>query len=231
MKYKISSNKEEFDTETSDLLGYAERTHAASEVLVFIDEEVKQPSYYRQVISRINSLTEHDTLVFRICSPGGDLGGLTNLLDAVHCTEANTVAHIVGDCHSAASILALNCGTIYVSNYANMLVHGVSFGSHGKSFDVQSQVKHIADYSEQIFRDTYEHFLSEKEIQEVLQGREMWLQADEITSRLENRQKKLEQQHKKLEQQHRKLEQQHKKQTKTQKTEKSKENTDTDVMV
>ena len=166
-------------------LGYFTQTQTSTCIVVPIDEPVKDAAYYRQVVQAISNTSEGDQIQFEINSPGGDLAGLIALLTAMSKTEAAKVAHINGDCHSAASMLALNCDGVYVSPYASMLVHFVSFGSSGKATDIKSHVNHVHSTSEQLFRETYELFLTEEEIEKCIGGFELWLNYDEISRRLE----------------------------------------------
>jgi len=166
-------------------LGYFTQTQTSTCIVVPIDEPVKDAAYYRQVVQAISNTSEGDQIQFEINSPGGDLAGLIALLTAMSKTEATKVAHINGDCHSASSMLALNCDGVYVSPYASMLVHFVSFGSSGKATDIKSHVNHIHSTSEQLFRETYELFLTEEEIEKCIGGFELWLNYDEISRRLE----------------------------------------------
>lgn len=156
---------------------------------VHIDEEIKEPSYYRQVVQGIENLSDGDQLTFNIASPGGRLDGLEVVLSAIKNTDAIVIANIAGSCHSAASILALNCDMIYVSPHASMLVHFVSFGSVGASNHVLKQAEHTKKVSEKLFRETYQYFLTEEEIERCIEDDfQLWLDADQITERLEVRQ-------------------------------------------
>lgn len=166
-------------------LGYFSSQQTSTCIVVPIDEAVKDASYYRQVVQAINNTGEGDQIQFEINSPGGDLEGLIALLTAMSKTEATKVAHINGSAHSAASMLALNCDGVYLSPYASMLVHFISFGYSGKSTDVKSFVNHIHSTSEKLFRETYELFLTEDEIQKCIDGAELWLSSEEIARRLE----------------------------------------------
>ena len=189
---KHTVNKsQEYDEDTGynpNFLSYSERVHPLHNVTVSLDGPILGASYYRHIAEKLDSLSEHDTVKFKISSPGGDLNGLVTLLDAIHTTEALVIAHIVGECHSAASMFALNCPHILVSPLANMLVHFVSFGSGGKAQDIKNHVEHVTTYSEKIFRETYKYFLSDIEMQQVIEGKELWLQSDEIEERLVLRQ-------------------------------------------
>lgn len=166
-------------------LGYFTQQKVSTCIVVPIDENVRDAEYYRQVVNAISNTTEDDVIQFEINSNGGSLEGLIALLTAMSKTEALKVANINGFCHSAASMLALNCDSVFVSPYASSLIHFVSYGSSGKSADIRSHVNHVHTTSEALFRETYELFLTEDEMQECIDGKEMWLGVDEINRRLE----------------------------------------------
>ena len=165
-------------------LNYAERQIVLTQLTVPIDEDISSPKYYRHVCDRISQLGKHDEVKFMINSCGGNMDGLCSILDALADTEAESYAFLQGECHSAASILALHCDNISVSPYSTMMVHYVSFGSQGQGAQVRDRVQHILDFSEKLFRDTYEGFLTEDEINDAIEGKEIWLMSDEIGRRL-----------------------------------------------
>lgn len=179
-----SREDDDDDESGSKQLGYFTQTSQATCLTIPIDEPIKEAQYYRQCVQAICNTGEGDQIEFEIASPGGSLTGLVALLTAMEKTLATTVAHINGDCHSAASMLALSCDSIYVSPYASMLVHFVSYGSAGKATDVKSHVNHVHNTSEKLFRDIYEIFLSEEEIEKCIGGYELWLDSEAIALRL-----------------------------------------------
>ena len=182
------NSEEEEESKIQELyLPFAERVVQYTQIVVPIDEGIQPPRYYRNVVERLKNLSEDDECRFSINSEGGRLDGLLSLLDAIQNTEATTVAEIIGEVHSAAGILALNCEVVQVSPYASMLVHNVQFGAAGSGSYVRDMVRHTLDFSDYLFRNTYSGFLTEKEIEEVFNGREMWLQSDEIKRRLNNK--------------------------------------------
>jgi ATP-dependent protease ClpP protease subunit len=164
--------------------GYFLEQRPITKLVVPIDTDFKDAAHYRMVVNKILELSELDCVEFHINSPGGDLSGLVALLHGINATEAETVAVIQGECHSAASILALSCDSVQVGPFANMLCHSIRYGLTGKGADIRSQVNHTNAYAEMIFRNAYEYFLSEEEINDVLDGKELWLDFDEINERL-----------------------------------------------
>ena len=170
-------------------LGYFIKQKVATQYTVTIDEAFTEPSYYRGVVSMLMGASEEDTVIFLINSPGGRLSGLLTLLEGINMTDATTLAVLVGECSSAASMFALHCDQVFVSENATMLCHNVSYGTNGKGSDVLAHVNHVAKTSEKLLRSTYLNFLSEKEILELLNGQEIYLDSDEIKARLEQKQK------------------------------------------
>lgn len=190
---KLNQFEEETQPQINKQLEFYTEQISNIAMTVHVDEEIREPSYYRQVVQGISNLSEGDQLTFNISSPGGRLDGLEVVLSAIDNTDAVTIANIAGQCHSAASILALRCNIIYVSPHASMLVHFISFGSAGASNHVLKQAEHTKKVSEKLFRDTYYGFLTEEEINKCIEDDyQLWLDSEQIIQRLEQRQAILE---------------------------------------
>ena len=186
VKYSQDEDDEDDDC-GGKRLGYFVKSQVNEMIEIPIDEGVMSPAYYRNVTQRIRDSNEGDVVRYIINSPGGRLDGLMSLLSSMLKTEATTEAHIDGFCDSASSFLAMHCDNIYVSPYASMLVHHVTYGIGGKAADIHLHVTHFNTYSEQFFKDTYQYFLSEEEIQKCLDGYQLYLNAEQITERLQNK--------------------------------------------
>jgi len=176
-------------------LGYFSRTKQSICITIPIDEPIYDASYYRQCTQAIVNTSEDDVIEFDINSAGGDKSGLVSLLTAMRKTNAETVANINGDCHSAASMLAMHCNSVYVSPFSSMMVHFVSYGVYGKATDIKSQVIHTHETNEQFFRDTYRLFLTDEEIEKCINGFELWLDADQISHRMQLKYDQLQKEH------------------------------------
>lgn len=154
----------------------------------FLDEDIKEARYYRPLVQHLLSASERDTVEILFSTGGGGLAGCLQVLEALKCTSADTTAIIMGDCHSAGSIISMYCNDVVVLDSACMLVHSASYGTgRQKSRDVKDYVEFSSGYLEGIFRNAYEGFLDEDELQEVMNGRELWLTAQDIRDRLEAR--------------------------------------------
>ena len=187
-------NEDDYEEEPQEsFLGYTEEQQVSVCLTIPIDTRIREASYYRHVAQRITNTSENDLIKFEIHSPGGAYNGLTALLSAVLRTEATTVAYMNGECHSAASMLALSCDEVQVSPFASMLCHFVRYGTAGKSSDIKAFVDHTHDTGAEVFRNIYWGFLTEDEISACIEGKELWLNAVEIQSRLLKREELLKQ--------------------------------------
>ena len=188
---KNPRNSHDYDDEDEGMsqvqLGYFVNSKTFHQYTVPLDEDIIQPSYYRAVVQALEDADEGDSFIFKISSRGGALTGLQVLLEGIKNTQAHTIAMLVGQCASAASIFTLHCDTVIVTDSADMLAHYVSFATGGKGADIVSHVAHVSKTSEKLIRSTYEHFLSESEINAIIDGKEMYLDADEIRERLSKR--------------------------------------------
>lgn len=172
----------------TDKLGYFRSTQTAQCLDIHITGAILEAEYYTQVVQAIKNTSEGDLVNFHINSYGGNLNGLQSLLSAMLSTEAEKRAYIDGGAMSAASILALNCDSVFVSPYAEMLCHFISLSAGGKSSDVKSHFEHIQRTSERLFRETYQFFLTEEEIEACIEhGRDIWLDAEQIAERLQRK--------------------------------------------
>lgn len=170
-------------------LGFSVKQSTSHLFLVHINTEIRNAEHYSQIFDLLLEAGEEDTVHFLIESPGGDLAGLNTLLEGIKMTEAHVVGVIVGAAHSAASILALNCHEVVVCSGAEMLCHAARTGFGGKLADLEAYTSHSKKVTHKLMKESYKGFLTDLELEKVLDGKEMWLDAEEIQDRLEQRAK------------------------------------------
>jgi len=183
----VSRDEDDEDEMFPNKLGYSYRQEVRSHVTVHLNQPFMQPEYYDNVVDALRRASPEDVFEFILNTPGGRYDGLISLLDAIECSDALVIANIIGDCSSAGSIFALKCDQVRLGKYAEMLCHVSRYGFNGKSPDNVSHVMHTAKVTENLMREAYEGFLSESEIQEVISGKELYLDSDQIMERLEKR--------------------------------------------
>lgn len=168
-------------------LPYFESTRTDRCIKIFLDEYIREPKYYRTVLQGIDSLGEGDVVLLSINSYGGQLDGAIAIINAIQDTDADVHASIEGVAASAASLIALAAPSISVSPYATMMVHSATFGAFGKQSDVISHASFVDKQVRGLMNSIYKDFLTDKELEEVIMGKEMWFDSEEIVRRLELR--------------------------------------------
>jgi ATP-dependent protease ClpP protease subunit len=171
----------------SQYLPYFESTKVNRCIKVHLDENIREAKYYRTVLQGIESLGEGDVVLLSINSYGGQLDGAIAIINAIENTDADVHASIEGVAASAASLIALASPSISVSPYATMMVHAATFGAFGKQSDVISHASFVDKQVRTLMGSVYKDFLTEKELEEVIMGKELWFDAEEIVRRLELR--------------------------------------------
>ena len=164
---------------------------------VFLDEEITMPADYRELISILFSAEESDTVNLFFNSPGGNLDAALAIIEAINHTKATVSAILLGSCHSAASMIMLYCHNVFVTNSSYMMIHTASYGSSGNTSNVKAHTDFTFKQVDKLLDDTYEGFLTKEELLNVKKGVELWLNADEIESRIQKRVKVMKKRNKK----------------------------------
>ena len=178
---------EDEDFSNDQYLNYLEQSFTSNILKIYFDENIKEPKYYRPLLNRISSLGQYDQIHIVMNSYGGNLDGTLAILDALENTQAKVNCEIQGTVASAGSIIALSCENIYVSPYAEMMIHSASFGGSGHQSAVMSRLAHIDTRVKKLMQNVYQDFLTPAELEEVFLGKEYWFDSDEIIARLERR--------------------------------------------
>ena len=156
-----------------------------------LDEDIKEPSYYRSLIEVLNNATEQDLVVLNINSGGGMLDSAISIIDALRNTRANTLAWISGSAYSAAGLIALSCHNVEVGEFATLMCHNSQYGLGGYTTDIKDRAVFEHKMTSKIMHSVYRFFLSPEEIESVLMNKTIWLDSDEIIERLSYMQEKL----------------------------------------
>lgn len=154
---------------------------------VFFDEEIGKPSKYRDLIHLLFQADEYDQFIFIMNSPGGYWSSTIAIIEAIKATEANVRAIVVGECHSGASMITLNCHNIVITDSATMLVHVASYGTEGQTGNVQAHVNFASKHIRALIDKTYLGFMNPEEISDLYKGLEFWFDSKDIQKRLQSK--------------------------------------------
>jgi ATP-dependent protease ClpP protease subunit len=155
---------------------------------IFLDESISSPEYYRNVISTLrNQVGEGDIVEMYISNGGGLAHTASTIIDAMRSCQGRIIAYLSGEVCSAATTIALNAHDWNVGDNLLFMIHTCSFGTYGDSVKVKDHHDFVQQWNDNLFKTTYEGFLTEEEINASLEyGKEWWFGSEEVVKRLEN---------------------------------------------
>lgn len=160
--------------------------------IVNITDDFDDAKSFDEVVALLANSTEDDEITWNIVSRGGYINSLEMLLGWKQMCVAKQIHVLTSEAASCATAFFLSPADQYlVFDTASFMIHESSYGSGGTASNVRRHTQHVDKKNDKFVRDTYKGFLSEDEIEDVLKGVEIYLDADQIRERLSQRENKL----------------------------------------
>lgn len=158
---------------------------------IYIFSEITKPEQFIPAIEALQAADEEDLVVIHLSSPGGSIDATDTFLHSLNGTRARVLFVASGGCHSAATLILMHANEISFSEGFNALVHNGYVGSGSKFSDWESSTDYTRKHMRELFQRTYKGFLSDKEIEDLIAGKDYWLNAEQFKKRLLKRNKTL----------------------------------------
>ena len=151
----------------------------------YLQGQVESPENYVEWFDTIRNASLNDHIMIHINSFGGNYATALQFRRVLMETEAMVTCSIEGECHSAATIVYLSADAFSVSEGSSMLCHDYQGIAAGTGSSMYRQIQHEKLSIDAFLTEIYNGFLTEDEIENMLQGQDLWLTADEICERTE----------------------------------------------
>ena len=184
-KQDNNSNEDETELNNGGLSAFCRPTSHIHEF--YLSGVIDSPEKYSAVFAEIRQAPSQDTVYIHINSPGGNAFTAIQFLRVLFETQATTVASIEGMCSSAATMIFLACQHHEITNFSIFMIHNFSAVSMGKGHEIYQNAVHTKDWSEDLMNKMYKDFLTENEIKEVLEGKDLYLTGDQVNARINKR--------------------------------------------
>lgn len=145
---------------------------------------IGEASEYIEWFHKIRNARQTDIINFHINCPGGNLFTTVQFLQVLRECPAHIIMHVSGACMSAATLIFLQGDEFVINDHAAFLFHNYSGGLIGKGGEMYSNVIHDRKWSERLFRSQYENFLTAEEISNLVDDKDIWMDADTVVERL-----------------------------------------------
>ncbi len=138
-----------------------------------------------QVANLLNDLRvfkpdDRITMIFN--SPGGLVSEGRAIINAVTATGADIQTELLSEASSMAAVMFCIGDRRIVYENSSLMFHNFSGGVGGKGHEMKDHLKHIIKNIELFFR-SYIIGLSDKEIQQMVDGKEFWFGAKKMCER------------------------------------------------
>lgn len=174
-----------------------ERSVTARSIPLFVHENIESPTDVVAHVDTLRQLEEGDWVDMYVSGQGGCVSSVDLLLHemqkamergvSIHCICTGLVA-------SAFSFIPLYSTSFELSEGFHALLHCGSAGVGGTLAEFKASSSFTTRYMETRLRDVYQGFLTDKEIQDMLEGKDMWLDSEEWIERFNKRNELLQQQ-------------------------------------
>ena len=159
--------------------------------IVNITDDFDDAKSFDEVVALLANATEDDEITWNIVSRGGYITSLEMLLGWKEMCQAKQIHVLTSEAASAATAFFLSPADQYlVFDTASFMIHESNYGSGGTASNVRRHTEHVDKKNDKFIRSTYKDFLDESEIEDVLKGVEIYLDADAIRERLSLREQK-----------------------------------------
>ena len=152
---------------------------------VYIMTEIVNPIEYSELCHLLRNANSKEVIRIHINTPGGRLDSATMIIDAIAESDAYIIGVLSGSVASAGTMIALACDELECSSYLEFMIHYFSGGTGGKGNEIKAHSNFIDKHMPMVFKKIYSGFLSDKEIEDMIEGKDVWLNGDEVLDRFE----------------------------------------------
>lgn len=151
----------------------------------YLADDIKPPDNYNELCFVLEQAEEDEIVTLHINTDGGYIDSAFKIISSINRSDAFTVGRLTGTVASAGTIISLACADLEVEDYTQLMIHNYSAGAQGKGHELEDYINFKAKDLKQTFNAMYNGFLSQQEINKVIKGKDVWMDASEIRKRWE----------------------------------------------
>ena len=149
----------------------------------YIADDIDAPNSYNELCFLLEHASPKDTVVLHLNTNGGYIDSAFKIIASIKRSKAKVVARLTGTVASAGTIIALSCKELEVEDFTSFMIHNYSGGTAGKGHEIVDYINFSDKSLKETFAKIYAGFLTEDELTDVIKGKDMWMDAEEIRNR------------------------------------------------
>lgn len=165
--------------------------HDNNTVTIYITGTISRKAdwFYPALMASRQANTKKSKICLEINSPGGEVFAAVQLFESLDMNQGRVAVKVVGMCYSAATLLLCqlvksSVSQIYISELSEFLFHPMRAGVSGRTTEIKDHFNNLIQYEERVIRSSYTDILTEEEIQQILNGKELYITPKEVGARL-----------------------------------------------
>jgi ATP-dependent protease ClpP protease subunit len=153
----------------------------------YLTDCIREPYYYSELYHLLLTADKETSFNIHINTPGGIIDSAFMLSNAIKQSKAYTTCFLSGTVASAGTLIALSCEHLEALPHLSFMIHNYSGGMEGKGHEMKARQKFTDEHLNEAFSEFYSGFLTEQEMNNVIDGLDIWMGSKEVTERWNNR--------------------------------------------
>lgn len=149
--------------------------HRSGTYRIELSGDIETVDQFSTAIQVLEQAKEEDEVVVYIQTNGGSVDAGEAFIHALRKCSAPVHMVATGGVHSMGTHILMEADSIELSSGFHALIHCGQDGSYGRVNEYHSKSLFDADFRTRQFKESYEGMLSDEEMEDVLKGRDLWL--------------------------------------------------------
>ena len=169
---------------TSEWDSYVPIISEKNNTIAYMTDSIEAPSEYNELCYKLKTASPAEVFTLVINTPGGYIDSAMMIIDAIKSSKAKVIAEISGTVASAGTVITLACDEVKVAPHTAFMIHNYSGSVVGKGHEMKAHQEFIDKNLNVSFKEFYRGFLTETEMDQVIDGRDMWMNKTEVDARI-----------------------------------------------
>lgn len=183
---KISEDEEIVVNDTRYVPIYSRYENGRTVHYVYLTKPIADVHKYDEFCYILrHEVAEDDLVHIYLTTPGGYVDTIQCILDAMFECKAEITVELSGRVASAGTMVPMMADNIIVNEFASMMIHNYRGGYYGAGHEIEKDFMFTNPHLKSFFKSVYVPFLTEVECDNVLEGKDLYLGANEIQERWE----------------------------------------------
>lgn len=152
-------------------------------ITAYITGQIAEPSQYNELCYLLGQASKSTRFYLHINTPGGIIDSAFMIVNAIKSSSAQVIGVLTGTVASAGTLISMACDELEVTEHLSFMIHNYSGGMAGKGHEMKARQKFTDAHLNEAFKSFYNGFLTEDEMERVVEGTDLWMGTVEVSER------------------------------------------------